>query len=181
MYGWTKARTVRLICLFVLAFFWRRYAPLDRIEEPWHWEFVISVAILGVVCGLMFAHLRRGRALITISLLKVGAIHTAINKWYVKKATVCDHESCRTLDSKGWHKNFFVGLLAFLGKNESSVWISSYEAHQDFIEVRFPFGHPSISLVSELSYHDVVQFDFVDKPHKGLPNTLLSAYLVMRT
>ena len=109
---------------------------------------------------------------------KSSAEQVAKRQWYVKGASIFGRKTAQWLDSKGWSEIEYGGDKADEGA--AVLKLSSTDRKRQELTLPIRPGHPSAKALRRLSYLDVVEFDFVEKPLECALDTELCAYLVLK-
>jgi len=109
---------------------------------------------------------------------KFSAEQVAKHKWYVKGASVFERKTVQWLDSKGW--NEIEHGSSRMDEGAAVLKLYSTDRKRQELTLAIRPGHPSVKALKRLSYLDIVEFDFVEKPLECALDTELCAYLVLK-
>lgn len=137
--------------------------------------FFVIIAIL----LLVYFHARTSRPAHEVRAdARACALRLAERRWYVRGALVPERGfRARCLGSSGW----FLVAPFFAAHARLQLAADGVDFEDRYYDIYFPAGHPSIESIGQLSYLDIVCFDFADSSLPGVSETNPCAYLFLRT
>lgn len=182
----TKFRVAAVVCLLlaVLVMMLQFSAGGDsqkllqdvRTMPGWiFWGFMLlTLALFAFIFKFFYWDLPRAG-----SGTKSSAEQVAKHKWYVKGASVFERKTAQRLDSKGWREIEYGNSR--MDEGAAELKLSSTDRRRQELTLAIRPGHPSVKVLRRLTYLDVVEFEFVEKPLECALDTELCAYLVLKT
>lgn len=103
----------------------------------------------------------------------------AKQKWYVKQVSIFESKIAWRLDSKGWQKINYASGKEFV--DGAVLKLSSTDRSRQELILTFRPTHPSVKMLKNLTYLNIMELQFVEKPLECALDTELCAYLMVKT